>query len=160
MVYAVVKYVDIKKFLKPPQRLLGLDVGSKFVGVAISNPQNTKALQLTTLERTSKDFNTKFLCLFVEYNILAVVVGVPYGFDYRIEKILSFVNETWKTNKLGKIPVVLQDENYTTFDVFRYSKENHRDILKTLKKSEKKAVDRIAATGILQLGLDKLNEKE
>lgn len=155
------KYKDIKKTLKPPFKLMGLDVGTKFVGIAISNNNNTQAIPFETLMRKSNDFHTRFLSNFFLYQIHAVVVGVPVDEEFYTNRIINFVQETWKINGLYKIPVILQDEWGTTAEVLEeVAPVKHREFVKTLKNKEKAVIDKMAAAIILQTGLDKINKKK
>lgn len=140
------------------KRFLGLDIGDKRIGVAISDELNITAQGLNTIKRKnvtediiniSKIINSK--------DIEAIIVGIPYRTDSengRIKseqgkKIQGFIRE------LGKqihIPIIYYDERFTT-------KESERVLraakLKSRKSKYKEIKDKISAQLILQAFLDK-----
>ncbi|MBQ3578439.1 MAG: Holliday junction resolvase RuvX, partial [Firmicutes bacterium] len=103
-------------------RWLGLDIGDKTIGVAVSDPLFISAQGVTTIERVGdrKD-TTKIVELVKEYDCSLIVCGLPLmlsGEDSpQTAKVRAFV--TLLENKLrssgpSKVEVVLYDERYTT----------------------------------------------
>ena len=128
-------------------RVLGLDVGSRRIGIAVSDPLGITAQGLETLQRTNKrrDFG-HLLRLVHEYDVKEVVVGLPLRMSgaegTQSEKMRSFAEEL---NHKLKIPVHLWDERLTSAEANRFLRETELSIEK-----RGKAVDRMAAVLILQ----------
>lgn len=135
-------------------RYIGLDVGDRTIGVAVSDPLNFTAQGITTLRRKSieKDMeNLKELCS--SYEIQEIIVGLPKNMNGTIgpqaEKAMDFgrvVEEAFG------LPVVFWDERLTTMAANRAMLEADMS-----RKKRKGLVDKIAATYILQGYLDKLS---
>ena len=128
-------------------RVLGLDVGSRTIGIAVSDPLWITAQGLETIRRENKrkDF-AKLADVIVEYQVAEIVVGYPLRLSgaegTQSEKMQVFAEEL---RKRFKLPVHLWDERLTTSQAQRLLKEAEVSIEK-----RGKAVDRMAATLILQ----------
>lgn len=132
-------------------RILGLDVGSKTIGVAISDPLGITAQGLETIRRKNKRFDFGQLeRLLQKYEVSEIVVGYPLrlsGAEGRqSEKMQLFAEELRK--KFG-LPVRLWDERLTSSQANRVLREAELSIEK-----RGKAVDRLAAVLILQNWMD------
>ena len=98
------------------ERIMGLDVGDKTIGVAISDPLLITAQSLMTIRRESykKDIDS-LIEIINKYNIRKIVVGIPKNMNNTIgpqgEKVLDFVDKL--KNKVN-IDIVLEDERLTT----------------------------------------------
>ncbi|MBU0278132.1 MULTISPECIES: Holliday junction resolvase RuvX [unclassified Gemella] len=137
-------------------RIMGLDYGSKTIGVAISDPLKITAQGIETLQinEAINDFKIKRIKEFVkEYSVVEIVVGLPKNMDnslgFRAEATLNFV-EILK-NKIKNVEVILQDERLSTMSAERVLLE--ADVSR---KKRKKVIDKMAAVFILQTYLDKL----
>ena len=135
-------------------RILGLDVGQKTIGVAISDPLGFTAQGITTIrrEKKSKDIEEiKKIC--DEYKVETIVIGLPKNMNNSIgfagEKIMEF-SEMIKEEI--DIKIEFWDERLTTVAA-------HRAMLEAdlSRGKRKKIVDKIAATYILQEYLDRLS---
>ena len=131
--------------LKP--RVLGLDVGSKTIGMAISDPLGFTAQGLTTLRRKNKRLDFEQLATVVgEYQVSEIVVGYPLRLSgmegIQSGKMQLFAEELRK--KFG-LPVHLWDERLTSSQANRILRESEISI-----KKRGAAVDRMAAVLILQ----------
>ncbi|MCR4943210.1 MAG: Holliday junction resolvase RuvX [Clostridium sp.] len=135
-------------------RILGLDVGQKTIGVAISDPLGFTAQGITTIrrEKKSKDIEEiKKIC--DEYKVETIVIGLPKNMNNSIgfagEKIMEF-SEMIKEEI--DIKIEFWDERLTTVAA-------HRAMLEAdlSRGKRKKIVDKIAATYILQGYLDRLS---
>lgn len=135
-------------------RILGLDIGQKTVGVAISDPLGFTAQGITTIRRTKKAQDVeevKKICK--DYEVETIVVGLPKNMDGSIgfagEKIMEF-SEMLK-EEIG-LEIVYWDERLTTVAA-------HRAMLEAdlSRGKRKKIVDKVAATYILQGYLDRLS---
>jgi len=136
-------------------RILGLDVGSKTIGVAVSDELGWTAQGLKTIqiqEDEQKSGIPELEEIIQEYNIEKIIVGLPKNMNGTIgprgEISLQFAKLL--KNKLG-LPVELWDERLTTMAAER--------ILLTAdvsRKKRKKVIDKMAASLILQSYLDSL----
>ena len=134
------------------QILVGLDIGFKTIGIAVSDRSFTIATPLNTVSRkgTKKDL-PKIKEFLNEYNIGGFIVGLPLSLDG---------NENEQTNKIRKFSIELQSFFSIPFEFCdeRYSSDI---IFKELRKSDfssskiKKKLDQQSAAYILQGYLDK-----
>ncbi|EAG2730493.1 Holliday junction resolvase RuvX [Listeria monocytogenes] len=137
-------------------RIMGLDVGSKTVGVAISDPLGWTAQGVETIQinENRKQFGyDRVKELVLEYEVEKVVVGLPKNMNNTIgpraesSKIYAEVLES----RIG-LPVVLWDERLTTSAAERTLIE--ADVSR---KKRKEVIDKLAAVMILQSYLDTTN---
>ncbi|EAF0971637.1 Holliday junction resolvase RuvX [Listeria monocytogenes] len=137
-------------------RIMGLDVGSKTVGVAISDPFGWTAQGVETIQidENRKQFGyDRVKELVLEYEVEKVVVGLPKNMNNTIgpraesSKIYAEVLES----RIG-LPVVLWDERLTTSAAERTLIE--ADVSR---KKRKEVIDKLAAVMILQSYLDTTN---
>jgi putative holliday junction resolvase len=128
-------------------RILGLDVGARRIGVAISDPLGITAQGLETLHRKNKKYDLQFLNRIIrEYAVQEIVVGLPLRMSgvegIQAGKIQEFAEDL---RKRFKLPVHLWDERLTSAEANRLLRETDLSIEK-----RGKAVDRMAAILILQ----------
>lgn len=133
-------------------RTLGMDYGSKTLGISISDESKTLASPIETIRYESKEeLFLKIDKYFKEYNIDEIVLGNPLNLDgsisVRSEETFIFKSEL---EKRYNIPVILEDERFTTVIVNKMLIENN-----TSRKNRKKVVDKLASTVILQGYLDR-----
>jgi putative Holliday junction resolvase len=135
-------------------RYIGLDVGDRTVGVAVSDPLGYTAQGITTVRRKSLEKDLENLReIFKEYEIQGIVVGLPKNMNGTIgpqaEKAMEFgrVLEEEFGHK-----VIFWDERLTTMAAHRVMLEADMS-----RKKRKGLVDKIAATYILQGYLDKIS---
>lgn len=138
-------------------RILGLDYGSKTVGVAVSDPLGLTAQRVETIWRKQENKLRRTLArieeLVKEYQAERIVIGLPRNMNYtmgeRAEKSLEFGEMVEKRTGL---PVIMWDERLTTREAERalmeagVRRENRKDYL-----------DSVAAVLILQGYLDSLS---
>jgi putative Holliday junction resolvase len=133
---------------KPPLgRVLGLDVGARRIGVAVSDPLGITAQGLETLQRQNKRKDLEQLRRVIrEYKVKEIVVGLPLRMSgaegTQAEKMQIFAEEL---RRHFKLPVHLFDERLTSAEANRLLRETDLSIEK-----RGKAVDRMAAVLILQ----------
>ena len=143
-------------------RKLGLDVGDKTVGIAVSDPLGITAQGVMTLDRIGirKD-TTKIVEMVVEKDCDTVVVGLPLSLNgsdsEQTRKVRDFF--TMLSNKLVSmghkdVNVVWQDERLTTVQAEKILIEGD-----VRRKDRKKVIDKQAAVLILQRYLDSHPEK-
>ena len=137
-------------------RVMGLDYGSKTVGVAISDPLGITAQGIETIERKEENKLRKTLArieeLVKEYEVEKIVLGFPKNMNNtigeRAEKSLEL--KAVLERRIG-IPVIMWDERLTTVEAERTLIESN-----VRRENRKKYVDKIAAVFILQGYLDSL----
>jgi putative Holliday junction resolvase len=128
-------------------RTLALDVGTKTIGIAVSDELGITANGITTIRRKSlKDDLNELGILVKEYKPGEILVGVPYQMDGSVskrgEQILKFADKIKSTFAL---PVVFWDESYSTVHAEEKLIEANMS-----RKKRKKVIDKVAAVFILQ----------
>jgi len=136
-------------------RILGLDVGTKTVGVAVSDPfgWTAQGLEIIQISEAKEEFGMERLGeLIEEYNVQKVVVGLPKHMDgtlgERAEASIRYGDLVIETFDL---PVDYADERLTTAQANRMMIEEG-DVSR---KKRKKVIDKVAAVMILQNYLDR-----
>lgn len=135
------------------ERIIGLDVGDKWIGVAVSDPLGFTAQGVTTIKRESnkKDYGA-IEDLINEYSTNKVVVGLPKNMNNTIgpqgEKVIKFAE---KIKNKFKIDIIYIDERMTTMSAERILIEGD-----VRREDRKKYIDKVAATYILQTYLDSI----
>ncbi len=127
-------------------RLMGLDVGDKTIGVAVSDLLMITAQGVTTIKRSNiKNDLNELNKLIDEYQVTKLIVGIPKMLDGTIgiqgEKVLSFVE---RLKKRFDLPIELEDERFTTTISERMLIE--ADVKR---KKRKEVIDKLAAVHIL-----------
>ena len=137
-------------------RVMGLDVGSKTVGVAISDPLGFTAqgLEIIPIDEEKGEFGFDRLSELVkEYKVNKFVVGLPKNMNNtegpRVEASKAYGD---KIKEIFGIPVDYQDERLTTVQAERMLVEQ-ADISRG---KRKKVIDKLAAQLILQNYLDRM----
>jgi putative Holliday junction resolvase len=134
-----------------PPRVLGLDVGSKTIGLAVSDPLGITAQGLQTLRRQNKrvDFG-QLANVIKKYDIAEIVVGYPLRMSglegTQSEKMQRFAEELQERFRL---PVHLWDERLSSAEANRVLRDSEMSI-----KRRGEVVDRLAAVLILQNWLE------
>jgi len=129
-------------------RSLGLDIGDRRIGVAMSDPGGILASPLTIINRTDEKSDIDVILALVDQNqVGVVVVGLPLSMNGSIgpqaEKVQDFARQL---SKHLEVPIEFRDERLTTVDA--------RRIIKMNRKSRKTKDDAMAAALILQSYLD------
>ena len=138
-------------------RVMGLDYGSKTVGVAVSDPLGITAQGIETITRKEENKLRKTLArieeLVKEYEVEKIVLGFPKNMNNtigdRAEKSLEL--KAMLERRIG-IPVIMWDERLTTVEAERTLIESN-----VRREERKKYVDKIAAVFILQGYLNSLS---
>jgi putative holliday junction resolvase len=136
-----------RKADRPSGRVLGLDVGSRRIGIAVSDPLGITAQGLETLQRRNKRQDFEALERVIrDYAVREIVVGLPLRMSgaegTQSEKMQGFAEAL---RKRFRLPVHLWDERLTSAEANRLLRETDLSIEKRAK-----AVDRMAAVLILQ----------
>lgn len=130
---------------------MGLDVGDKTIGVALSDPMFLIANPLETIKRKKASLDIERLVEIInEYDVETVVVGLPKNMNNSIGpqsmKVMSFVDLLKKqTDK----EIIYQDERMTTLQSERVLID-----MDVRRENRKEHIDKIAAGFILQTYLD------
>ncbi|EFW88473.1 MULTISPECIES: Holliday junction resolvase RuvX [Streptococcus] len=137
-------------------RIMGLDVGSKTVGVAISDPLGFTAqgVEIIQIDEEAGEFGFERLGELVkQYNVDKFVVGLPKNMNNtegpRVEASKAYGDQI---KELFNIPVDYQDERLTTVQAERMLVEQ-ADVSRG---KRKKVIDKLAAQLILQNYLDRM----
>lgn len=142
--------------MPPHSRLLGLDVGSKTIGLALSDTMRHIGTPLLTIKRTKFQKDAAALQEIVaEHEISGLVIGLPLNMDGTEGKSCQSIRQFGRNIlKINDISILFWDERCSTLAVSRALHE--ADL--SWQKSEK-AVDKMAASYILQGFLDHINHK-
>lgn len=137
------------------RRILGLDVGLRRIGLALSDPLRITAQGIETLVRKNLRFDYFRLCRLAKVHEVGLfVVGYPLHMSGDEGNQAVLVREfSEKLEEKSGIPVKLWDERMTTLEATRVLKDSGISLEK-----RKKAVDRLSAVLILQSYLDSLPE--
>ncbi len=145
---------EFKKKHSDKCRLIGLDLGSKRIGVSICDDKQLIATPLKTINRNSlEDLVDELKLIINENDIKGIIVGNPLNMDGSSGRSAQSVKDTTENiEKNLDIPICLWDERLSTVGAFNLS--SLLDI--NVSKREKK-IDENAAAFILQGALDFLN---
>ncbi len=145
---------EFKKKHSDKCRLIGLDLGSKRIGVSICDEKQIIATPLKTINRNSlKDLVDELRLIINENNIKGIIVGNPLNMDGSSGRSAQSVKDTTKNiEKNLDIPICLWDERLSTVGAFNLSSQLDINVSKREKK-----IDENAAAFILQGALDFLN---
>ena len=135
---------------------LGLDLGSKTCGIAISDRTGLIASSLEVIRYDDYDeLVNKLNNIVISRNVDAFVLGNPKTLDGSLSKRSEITLEYKKILEDGfKLDVIMQDERLSTVEAERMLISND-----TKRKNRKKVIDKIAATIILQSYLDRRNHE-
>ena len=141
------------------ERIMGLDYGSKTIGVAISDALGLTAQPLETIERSGENKLRRSLARIAEIvrekDIKKIVVGLPINMDGRSGERAALTLEFVEKLKLRvDIPIVMQDERLTTVEADELLDESG-----VKKQDRKQFIDQIAAGIILKEYMEKENGK-
>lgn len=135
-------------------RYIGLDLGTKTLGISISDETKTIASPLKTLkfsENNNDEILNELEEIVKDFNVEKIVLGLPKNMNNTIgERALVTMEFQKKISDLLNIPVILQDERLSTVSAHNYLLEAN-----VSRKKRKGVVDKMAANIILQTYLDK-----
>lgn len=141
-------------------RVLGLDYGSKTVGVAVCDPLGITALGVETIVRKEENKLRKTLArireLTEEYQIEKIILGYPINMDDSIGERARKTEEfrDMLIRRTG-LPVILWDERLTTMEADEILEESG-----VKKGDRKRVIDKVAAVLILRSWLDSARESD
>ena len=145
---------EFKKKHSDKCRLIGLDLGSKRIGVSICDEKQLIATPLKTINRNTLNKLIDELKIIInENNIKGIIIGNPLNMDGSSGRSAQSVKDTsQKIEENINIPVCLWDERLSTVGAFYLSSQLDINVSKREKK-----IDQNAAAFILQGAIDFLN---
>ena len=145
---------EFKKKHSDKCRLIGLDLGSKRIGVSICDEKQLIATPLKTINRnTLNELISELKVIIDENNIKGIVIGNPLNMDGSSGRSAQSVRDTsQKIEENINIPIYLWDERLSTVGAFNLSSQLDINVSKREKK-----IDENAAAFILQGAIDFLN---
>ena len=142
---------EFKNKLSSGSRLLGIDLGTKRIGIAISDYNQKIATPLQTLDKSKQaKLIDELESIITEYDIKGIIIGNPINMDGTYGKSSQSAKDIAIniSNKID-IPVSLWDERLSTFGAFNLSSELDVNVSK-----REKDIDKFAAAFIIQGALD------
>ena len=145
---------EFKKKQLDKCRLIGLDLGSKRIGVSICDEKQLIATPLKTITRnTLNELIVELKVIIDENNIKGIIIGNPLNMDGSSGRSAQSVKDTsQKIEENINIPICLWDERLSTVGAFNLSSQLDINVSKREKK-----IDENAAAFILQGAIDFLN---
>jgi putative Holliday junction resolvase len=144
---------DFARRLARGARLIGIDVGTKTLGLALSDVTRTVASALETIKRTKFSADAeRLLTLSKEHGVGGFIVGLPLNLDGsegpRAQSVRAFARNLARATGL---PILLWDERLSTVAAEKSLLEADAS-----RRRRKQVIDKVAATLILQSALDRL----
>ena len=145
---------EFKKKYSDKCRLIGLDLGSKRIGVSICDEKQLIATPLKTINRnTLNELISELKVIIDENDIKGIVIGNPLNMDGSLGSSAQSVKDTSDNIKNSiNLPICLWDERLSTTGAFNLSSQLDVNVSKREKK-----IDENAAAFILQGAIDYLN---
>ena len=145
---------EFKKKQLDKCRLIGLDLGSKRIGVSICDEKQLIATPFKTIQRsTAKEVINELRTIIEENDIKGIIIGNPLNMDGTSGSSAQSVKDTSENiEKSINLPVCLWDERLSTVGAFNLSSQLDINVSKREKK-----IDENAAAFILQGAIDFLN---
>jgi len=152
---SIITLKKLASLVEPRQTLIGLDLGSKTIGVALSDTTRTIATPMETMKRVKFTHDARqLLAMATRESTAAFVLGLPINMDGsegpRCQSTRAFARNL---GMLSPLPIVLWDERLSTAAVTRTLIEAD-----TSRAKRAEVVDKMAASYILQGALDRLNK--
>ena len=139
-------------------RVIGIDLGSKRIGIALSDSDLTVATPLDVIERSGNVENDHIAILKItdEWEVKRIIVGLPISLDGTLgASAQSVIDEISKLGNLTDIPIETHDERFTTVTA------EQTLLQQNVKRDKKKRViDKVAAAIILQGWIDSFNKSK
>ncbi len=140
-------------------RYLGLDLGTRTLGISISDITATIANSYKTIRFNEGDYEVlipELKNIIEEYNIEKIVLGFPKNMNNTIgERGIITLGFKEQIEKVLNIEVIMQDERLSTVEATHYMVEADMS-----RKKRKKKIDSLAANIILQTYLDKMKGRD
>lgn len=138
-------------------RILGLDIGEKRIGVAVSDPEGILAVPLTVINRDRLEPDLEAIReLVLQHEVKSIVAGLPRSLDgslgHQAERVQDFLN---RLSQYVNTPIETWDERLSTVAAERLMSEAG-----VKRQKQRKNVDAMAATFILQGYLDRKRARD
>ena len=145
---------EFKKKHSNKVRFVGLDLGSKRIGVSICDERQLIATPFKTIDKTNTNALIEELKIIIkENNIEGLIIGNPVNMDGSLGRSAQSVNDVASNiSKSISLPVILWDERLSTVGAFNLSGQLNINVSKRVK-----TIDQNAAAFILQGAIDYLN---
>ena len=145
---------EFKKKHSTKIRIIGLDLGTKRIGVSICDENQSIATPFKTLiKKDTKQFINEIKEIVDENDVKAIIIGNPINMDGSQGKSSQSVKDVAKNiSKFINLPICLWDERLSTIGAFNLSSQLDINVSK-----REKDIDKNAATFILQGAIDYLN---
>jgi len=145
---------EFKKKQTNKTRLIGLDLGSKRIGVSICDERQSIATPYKTINKTNTNELIEDLKVIIgDNNIEGIIIGNPINMDGSLGRSAQSVNDVaTNISKYIDLPVCLWDERLSTVGAFNLSGQLDINVSK-----KAKTIDQNAAAFILQGAIDFLN---
>ena len=150
----MMEITELKKILNTKSRLIGVDMGSKKVGISISDENRKIATPLKTIDYKNIEYLANEIQKIVkDSGIDAIIFGNPLNMDGTKGSATQSIKDKMKllSDKID-LPMFLWDERLSTVGAFNLSSQLDINVSKRVKN-----IDKNAATFILQGVLDYLN---
>ena len=148
--------IDLEELKKTTGSLIGVDPGTKTLGIASSDITRLIATPFTTIKRTKFSLDAeKLFSIYDQYKASAIIMGLPINmngsYGPRSQSVKDFCSNLLR---MRDIPIFLWDERLSTLAVKRGMIDADLS-----REKQKKNVDKLAAAYILQGLLDRLRTK-
>jgi len=153
-IYNMITIEDFKIKHSNKVRFIGLDLGSKRIGVSICDERQSIATPFKTINKTNtNELIDELKVIITENNIGGIIVGNPLNMDGTLGRSAQSVNDVASNiSKSIDLPVILWDERLSTVGAFNLSSLLDVNVTKRVK-----TIDQNAAAFILQGAIDFLN---
>ena len=139
-------------------RVIGIDLGSKRIGIALSDSDLTVATPLDVIERSGNVENDHIAILKItdEWEVKRIIVGLPISLDGTLgASAQSVIDEISKLGNLTDIPIETHDERFTTVTAEQILLQQN-----VKRDKKKRVIDKVAAAIILQRWIDSFNKSK
>ena len=153
-IYNMITIEDFKIKYSNKVRFIGLDLGSKRIGVSICDERQSIATPFTTINKTNTNELINQLNIIIDENSVGgIIIGNPVNMDGSLGRSAQSVNDVASNiSKSIDLPVILWDERLSTVGAFNLSSLLDVNVSKRVK-----TIDQNAAAFILQGAIDFLN---
>ena len=139
-------------------RVIGIDLGSKRIGIALSDSDLTVATPLDVIERSGNVENDHIAILKItdEWEVKRIIVGLPISLDGTLgASAQSVIDEIKRLGSLTDIPIETHDERFTTVTAEQILLQQN-----VKRDKKKRVIDKVAAAIILQGWIDSFNKSK
>ena len=139
-------------------RVIGIDLGSKRIGIALSDSDLTVATPLDVIERSGNVESDHIAILKItdEWEVKRIIVGLPISLDGTLgASAQSVIDEISRLGNLTDIPIETHDERFTTVTAEQILLQQN-----VKRDKKKRVIDKVAAAIILQAWIDSFNKSK